>query len=127
MSLSLSIDEQLFELCRRAAAKSDEQLWKECDVEVFTGPGPGGQHRNKTASAVRLTHRPTGIRVTATERRSQAQNREVALSRLRARLRRSSQRRAPRKKTKPTRAAKQRRLEAKQRLSWKKKERREEP
>ena len=45
--------------------------------------GPGGQHRNKTSSGVFLTHRPTGCVSEATERRSQAHNREVALERLR--------------------------------------------
>lgn len=50
------------------------------------GTGPGGQHRNKTDSGVRLLHRPTGIIVTATEDRSQHVNREVAWGRLESRL-----------------------------------------
>lgn len=54
--------------------------------QTFKASGPGGQHRNKTASAVRLTHLPTGLSVTATEDRSQHVNREVAWSRLTARL-----------------------------------------
>ena len=40
------------------------------DEEFFVASGPGGQHRNRTESGVRLTHRPTGIVVLATERRS---------------------------------------------------------
>lgn len=48
--------------------------------------GPGGQHRNKTSSGVFLLHEPTGVSVEATERRSQADNRVVAATRLRYRL-----------------------------------------
>ena len=61
----------------------DEKLLAGCTVETYRASGPGGQHRNKTESAVRLTHRPTGVVVTATERRSQHENRHRALVRLR--------------------------------------------
>jgi len=61
----------------------DEKLLAECTVETYRASGPGGQHRNKTDSAVRLTHRPTGVVVTATERRSQHENRCRAIARLR--------------------------------------------
>lgn len=58
----------------------------EVDIDVYRGSGPGGQHRNKTDSCVRLRHRPTGIVVVATESRSQHTNREVAFERLKVRL-----------------------------------------
>jgi len=64
-------------------AQPDAKLVAECAVETYRASGPGGQHRNKTDSAVRLTHRPTGVSVTATERRSQHENRRVAMKRLR--------------------------------------------
>ena len=62
---------------------SDAALLSECEVETYRASGPGGQHRNRTESAVRLTHRPTGVVVSATERRSQHENRSRALARLR--------------------------------------------
>ena len=62
---------------------SDEALAAQCRFERFRVSGPGGQHRNKTDSAVRLTHEPSGVVGFASERRSQHQNRLVALKRVR--------------------------------------------
>jgi protein subunit release factor B len=90
-----------------------DSLERECEMEFFVAGGPGGQHRNKVETGVRLTHRPTGIVVTATERRSQSANREAAYERLAQRLEERQQVRRPRRPTRPTGAAKARRREEK--------------
>lgn len=95
----------------------DRALEAECDIEFFTAGGPGGQHRNRVATGVRLRHRPSGIVVTATERRSQAANRRVALERLQARLDRAAIVQAPRHATRPTLASQRRRVEGKRQRS----------
>src|SRR5262249_55991195 len=71
-----------------------ESLERDCDMSFFVAGGPGGQHRNKVATGVRLVHRPSGIVVAATERRSQAANPEAAFVRLAARLTAAGQRQA---------------------------------
>ncbi len=63
-----------------------KRLKQEVVVETYKSSGPGGQRKNKTETAVRLTHLPTGITVVATEHRSQVQNRRLAFERLRERL-----------------------------------------
>ncbi|MFL5322107.1 MAG: peptide chain release factor-like protein [Myxococcaceae bacterium] len=96
----------------------------ECEIEFFIASGPGGQHRNKTESGVRITHRPTELSVTATERRSQFQNRGAALERLKSGLRQLTFVPKPRRATKPTKGSQRRRIEAKKRNSQKKSDRR---
>jgi protein subunit release factor B len=84
--VTIPVPEELRLAARRALALPGPALLAQCEETFFTAGGPGGQHRNKTESGVRLVHPPTGVVVTATERRSQAQNRGEALVRLRERL-----------------------------------------
>src|SRR2546423_6385096 len=65
---------------------SDPQLLAQCDVDTYRASGPGGQKRNKTSSAVRLRHGPSGLIGIAEESRSQHENRARALRRLRQAL-----------------------------------------
>src|SRR5216684_4256123 len=72
---------------RRAwTALTDAQLLAQCAVDTYRASGPGGQKRNKTSSAVRLRHLPSGLIVIAEESRSQHENRAKALKRLRQAL-----------------------------------------
>src|SRR5262245_32127639 len=62
---------------------TDDQLLRQCELDTYRASGPGGQKRNKTSSAVRLRHPPSGLIVIAEESRSQHENRVRALRRLR--------------------------------------------
>ncbi|HZN11251.1 MAG TPA: peptide chain release factor-like protein [Blastocatellia bacterium] len=96
-------------------ATDREALERDSDLEFFVAGGPGGQHRNKVETGVRLRHRPTGLVVTATERRSQAANREAAYERLAERLTDLQRVRRPRRATRPTAAARRERVDEKKR------------
>src|SRR6516164_5064284 len=65
---------------------SDEGLRAQCETDLYRASGPGGQKRNKTSSAVRLRHLPSGLIVIAEESRSQHENKAKALRRLRQAL-----------------------------------------
>jgi len=68
------------------AALAPDTLRAACETTRRRSGGPGGQHRNKVETAVRLTHRATGVTAEASERRSQAENLKVAVFRLRVNL-----------------------------------------
>ncbi len=98
----------------------DVSLLQECEVQTFRSGGKGGQHQNTTDSGVRIVHTPTGITATARERRSQLQNRKLALARLRERLEEHHAEpplrvatRVPRKQQKKRREEKRKRSETK--------------
>lgn len=95
-------------------------LEREVEVDVFRASGAGGQHVNKTESALRLTHPPSGVVVIAQDSPSQHRNRDIAFERLVERLKRLNH--VPRKRvpTKPSKAAKRRRLEVKKQVGKKK-------
>ena len=112
------------ELARRAKLLSDDALLAECTVDVFIAGGPGGQHRNKTESGVRIVHPPTGVTVTATERRSQLQNRGAALERLRKALEELAFVPKVRRPTKRSRGSHERRLDGKKKTAAVKRDRR---
>ena len=63
---------------------SDDALIGQCEVDRYRASGPGGQHRNKTESAVRLRHRLSGVAAIGEDSRSQAENKVHAVRRLRA-------------------------------------------
>jgi protein subunit release factor B len=95
--------------------ESDEDLLRECEVETFRASGPGGQHVNKTESAVRLRHPPSGVVVTSQQERSQHRNKVLCLKKLRKRIEKLNYRPAKRVPTKLPPSIKNRNLEEKAR------------
>ena len=95
----------------------DEDLLRECEVETFRSSGPGGQHVNKTESAVRLRHLPSGIVVSSQQERSQHRNKALCLQRLRNKVAQLNYRPRKRVPTRVSRSAKNRTLEEKARRS----------
>ncbi|HEY2630737.1 MAG TPA: peptide chain release factor-like protein [Usitatibacter sp.] len=88
-------------------------LEREVEVDVFRASGPGGQHVNRTESALRLTHPPSGVVVIAQDSPSQHRNRDIAFDRLIERIKRLNFVPKKRVPTKPTKASKRRRIEVK--------------
>ena len=99
---------------------SDEELLKECNVDTYRAGGKGGQHINKTESAVRMTHLPTKTIVTCQNERSQYQNKRKCLTQLREKLNQLNYRTPKRIHTKKSRAAKEKILQVKKKQSIKK-------
>jgi len=100
--------------------ESDNDLLKECVVETFRASGKGGQHVNKTESAVRLTHHTSGIVVSCQNERSQFRNKQKCISELRKRLEVMNYSPPKRIPTKKPRAAKEKILKDKKHQSNKK-------
>lgn len=98
-------------------------LERDTRVEFFRGAGPGGQHRNRRETGVRLRHLPSGLMVEAEDTRSQAMNRELAFERLRKRLQAQNRPRKRRIPTKPRRSAIEARIKEKKIQSAKKRRR----
>jgi protein subunit release factor B len=103
--------------------EDDDALLAECDLETFRASGKGGQYVNKTESAVRLRHRPTGITVTCQESRSQWQNRYTCLRKIRERVAKLNVVAKPRKPTKKTWSSRQNTLVEKRQHAEKKRAR----
>jgi len=102
---------------------SDDELLAQCEIQAHRASGPGGQHRNKSETAIRLVHGPSGVSAEGKDERSRTQNLGKALARLREKLERRAYRPPPRHPTRPTRASKRKRIESKRRLSAKKRDR----
>jgi ribosome-associated protein len=100
-----------------------EKVLAESDMEFVRASGPGGQHRNKRETGVRLVHRPTGVVALATERRSQAQNRALAIERLVEKLEKKRKKPKPRKATKKPRGVRKGEVEVKRKESVRKRNR----
>jgi len=98
---------------------------KELRIECTKSSGPGGQHKNKRFTAVRITHLPTGLVTVAKNERSQAQNKKIALEQLKAKWRERFKERKKRLATRKSRAARERILKEKKKRSLIKGSRRE--
>jgi peptide chain release factor 2 len=95
--------------------ETDEELLRECEVGTFRSSGPGGQHVNKTESAVRLRHQPSGVVVSSQQERSQHRNRAICLKKLREKIERLNYRAPKRVPTRVPGSVKVRTLENKAR------------
>ena len=109
------------EIGLRMSANSAINIRKsDIEIEFYRSSGPGGQHKNKTSTAVRIRHIPTGIVAQASERRSQHLNREIAMQRLEKAIVRLLFKPKKRIPTKTTESQKRKRLEEKKKLAKKK-------
>lgn len=107
-------------------ALSDDELLERCDVFTFRAGGKGGQHVNKTESAVRLVHKPSGITVKCDRERSQHLNKLYCIRNLREKLEKKGRKKPKRVLTKIPKSVKIKRLDTKVKKSKKKELRRKE-
>jgi protein subunit release factor A len=99
----------------------EKKLLEECEIQTFKASGKGGQHIQKTESAVRLIHIPTGIRVSSQQERSQYLNKTICLEKLQKKLKERSKKKKKRVSTKKPKAVRERELREKKFHSEKKK------
>ena len=100
-------------LCPPPYATDRDVLEREVVIEVFRASGPGGQHVNRTESALRITHPPSGVVVIAQDSPSQHRNRETAYERLIEKLEKLNYVKPKRYKTRPTLSSVRKRIETK--------------
>ena len=93
---------------------------KDIKIKFFKSSGPGGQHKNKRFTAVKVIHSPTGVSAVAKEQRSQAQNKKVAFERLISKIEKLTRKKNKRIPTRLPNAVKERILEFKRQRSQKK-------
>ena len=110
-------------ISKKLYATSRARLEEDTDISFFRASGPGGQNRNKVETGVRLHHRPSGVMVQASERSSQARNRQEAFVRLRSRLKELNRPSKPRVPTKVPRSQRKQRLSEKRIKSTRKRQR----
>ena len=101
----------------------DDDLLSECKVETFRSSGKGGQHANKTNSAVRITHIKSGIKAICQSERSQFLNKKKCLKEIRLRINKNNVIPVKRIKTNPSQITIEKRLKMKKYNSEKKKNR----
>lgn len=99
---------------------SDAGLLAQCALQTFRASGKGGQHVNTTDSAVRLIHRPSGLRVSSQQERSQHLNKRLCIQKLRAKVARLNYQPPKRVKTRVPRRVREKILVTKTRQGHKK-------
>jgi len=102
-------------------SSEDKKLLSECKVQAYKASGSGGQHVQKTDSAIRLIHVPTGIRVTSQAERSQYLNKKICLEKLKKKLAERGKKRKKRVPTRKPRGVREKELQEKKKVSEKKK------